>query len=349
MSSETTHYRRSLEELHQVASKFWPIELSEQEAELSIIPTLLETQDDFIAILSVKVSGLEGIFTILAASEMSANLFLKHLAILADVGGEKLERFNNEFSDLFPDRVIHYLWNGNSHEYTFTQLPLGVGLSNKKLKIDRDGFFKPQTLDDLYKDVIALLLVGGASTDPNTANVLAKCEISDYLGQPDKLATFIKQRYIWVSRITGGATSNTLGQLAQQFVDKYIQDNLDIKKVKIKPNGKIPGITHTEAGDERETSFDLVISKGKKYVAVEVSFQVTTNSVIERKSGQARSRYQQIEAAGHRIAYILDGAGNFQRESALNTILSHSHCSVAFSPNELDLLCQFIREYLVLE
>ncbi|QFS47783.1 hypothetical protein [Nostoc sphaeroides] len=30
-------------------------------------------------------------------------------------------------------------------------------------------------------------------------------------------------------------------------------------------------------------------------VGIEVSFQVTTNSVIERKAGQAKSRFEQIE------------------------------------------------------
>ncbi len=81
-------------------------------------------------------------------------------------------------------------------------------------------------------------------------------------------------------------------------------------------------------------------------MALEVSFQVTTNSVIERKAGQARSRFQQIEKAGYKIAYILDGAGNFQRENALETICTHSHCTVAFSRSELKVLCQFIQEYL---
>jgi hypothetical protein len=92
------------------------------------------------------------------------------------------------------------------------------------------------------------------------------------------------------------------------------------------------------------TSFDLVVSKGKKYVAIEVGFQVTTNSVIERKSGQAQSRFIQAEKAGHKIAYVLDGAGNFQRETALRNICAYSHCTVAFSKKELEVLCQFLRE-----
>ncbi|MEC4984599.1 MAG: restriction endonuclease, partial [Oscillatoria sp. PMC 1076.18] len=88
-----------------------------------------------------------------------------------------------------------------------------------------------------------------------------------------------------------------------------------------------------------------VVSRQNKYVAIEISFQVTTNSVIERKAGQAKSRFEQINSAGYKIAYILDGAGNFQRENALSTLCFYSHCCVAFSQGELNVLCDFIKNY----
>ncbi|MGD1705189.1 hypothetical protein [Dapis sp. BLCC M229] len=71
-----------------------------------------------------------------------------------------------------------------------------------------------------------------------------------------------------------------------------------------------------------------------------------SNSVIERKGEQAKASYEQVEAAGHKIAYVIDGAGNFQRQSALQTICLHSHCTVALSKNELSILCDFLRNYL---
>ncbi len=42
----------------------------------------------------------------------------------------------------------------------------------------------------------------------------------------DELERFVRQRYIWVSRITGGATANTLGQLAQTYVKGYLEEKL---------------------------------------------------------------------------------------------------------------------------
>jgi hypothetical protein len=76
-----------------------------------------------------------------------------------------------------------------------------------------------------------------------------------------------------------------------------------------------------------------------------VSFQVTTNSTIERKAGQAQARYELLKQAGHRIAYVIDGAGNFERQAALGAICRFSDCVVAFTPDEIGVLIDFLREY----
>jgi len=344
------HYRRSVEDLEKVASKFWPDEISEKEAQISIIPLLTETQDTFVSILSVPVSDLQKIFTIVEASTMPANLFLKHLMILADFGGEMLQRLCREFRNLFPYKNLSYIWivNGQSEErtYTFIALPDTKTLNNQKLGISGKKLLEKQPLTDLHKDIIAILLLGSMATDPQLAHLLSKCEISHYVGQPERLDRYIRQRYIWVSRITGGSQSNSLGQIAQEFVRRFLAEELETIGVEIISNGTMPYVRHSENEKARATNFDLVVKKNDKYVAIEISFQVTTNSVIERKAGQARSRYEQIELAGYKIAYVLDGSGNFQRHRALQTICNYSHCTVAFSRSELRLLCQFISDYL---
>jgi hypothetical protein len=324
---------------------FWPSELSEEAAKLSVIPLLLETQDKFIAILSVPVPDLRNLFQIVNESTFTGNLFLKHLVVLADFGGEPLQRINSNFNKMFPLGKMEYLWNEERHIYSFQKLPV-THLTNHRMSISSKQLLKEQKLDELLQDVAAILIFGSACTNEETAEILSKCEIGDYLGEPEKLERFIKQRYIWVSRITMGSRSNNLGQLAQQFVLEYLKRNLGVANATFYSNGKIPGITHTDEQTNRLTSFDIVVHKEGRYVAIEVSFQVTTNSVIERKAGQSQARYNQIEDAGYRIAYVLDGAGNFQRETALATICSYSHCNVAFSRSELDTLCEFIRGYL---
>lgn len=338
------NYRRSFEELDVLASKFWPREISEKEAEISVIPLLLDTQEQFISILKIETDDIESIFNIVGETTLRSNLFVKHLAILADFGGESLSRISREFKDLFPTGVLNYNWKGTIKSYIFRALPKQK-MNNGSLKIDGKKLLEKGVLSDLQRDAIAILLFGSAYSEDisKTALALAKCQIGDFLGKPAELEAFIRQRYIWVSKITGGATSNSLGQLAQQFVKSYIEEHLGISTVKVKTTGRLPGVTHTDTETGRNTSFDLVVTDGKRYVAIEVSFQVTTNSVIERKSSQARARYEQIEAAGHKIAYVLDGAGNFQRDSALRVICSYSHCTVALKISEFDVLCDFLR------
>lgn len=332
--------------------KFWPVELSEKEAKLSVIPKLVETQDDFIALLGVAVRRIEDLIDIVNLSALTGNLFLKHLMVLSDFGGELIQRTNREFSRLFPTGKLEYLWREEGETsprtYQFKALP-ARGLSNKKLNLLGRALLDKAPLTPLQEDITVLLLLGSAATDPEVASILSKCEVGNYLGLPAELDRFVRQRYIWVSRITGGAQSNTLGQLAQRYVYEYIETNLRLDGVNLSANGHVPNVRHTLGGDPRETTFDIVVSRDERYVAIEVSFQVTTNSVIERKSAQAQARYTQIESAGARIAYVLDGAGNFQRRSALRTLCDYSHCTVAFSPAELNLLCEFIREYLTLD
>ena len=73
-----------------------------------------------------------------------------------------------------------------------------------------------------------------------------------------------------------------------------------------------------------------------------MSFQVTTNSTIERKANEAENRYRDMHSAGHLVAYVVDGAGNFQRSSAVTKICDNSDCTVAYSDEELSVLASFI-------
>ena len=68
------NYQRTFEELEEVASKFWPSELSELEARLSIIPLLLKTQDEFVSILGVNPRELDKLFEIVEASSLPHRL-----------------------------------------------------------------------------------------------------------------------------------------------------------------------------------------------------------------------------------------------------------------------------------
>ena len=87
----------------------------------------------------------------------------------------------------------------------------------------------------------------------------------------------------------------------------------------------------------------LGLHRNDNHFGIEVSFQFTTNSVIERKAGQAKERADRIHAAGHSVCYVLDGAGNINvRENAVRIICSYSDCTVALSAEEIGVLAEFM-------
>jgi len=331
------NYQRTIEELESKATLWWSPNLSQANANISITPKLLETQDDFLRIISLAKSSPFKVFDLLEASEFPANLFLKHLSVVTDYGGEPIQRLGRSFGSIFKSNnryVIDFIWNTKKFEYEFKALPIR-GLGNKKLFMDGDGLNQDKPLSDIYKDMIIVLMFGSTSTVSQEAG-LSKCEIGTLLGKSDILEKFVKQRYINVSRITGGATANSLGQLAQKEVVLYLKSSLP-KEYSIKSNGYIEL-------KERKIPFDVVISRNNKHIGIEISFQVTTNSTIERKAGQAADRLNTMHSNGYKIAYILNGAGNFQRQSALSTICHYSDCTVAYSDKEFEVLSNWIKE-----
>jgi hypothetical protein len=336
-------YKKTLADLEKVAIKWWPKALEEQVAQSSVIPKLIQTQDEFISILKLSGHTPEQIFDVLAASQLAPNLFLKHLVVLTDYGGELIKRLGKEFEDVFPEnpktkkRRLQFIFRGKTHHYTFKALPV-TGLSNAKLKIDGKAIVKATTLDDLYKDLIMVLLFGGVSTASAMA-ALERCDLGGLMGKPSEIDLYVKQKYIQVSRITTGASANSLGQIAQIYVADYLRSQLD-DSYTVQSNGRVKLKSYDS---DTGMPFDVVVKRGKRVVGVEVSFQVTSNSVIERKAALAEDRLAQMSKEGHFIAYVLDGAGNFSRSSALTTLCQSSDCTVAYSASELDTLVDFIQ------
>ncbi|MEQ1668842.1 MAG: hypothetical protein ABL868_10350, partial [Sulfuriferula sp.] len=300
-------YQRTIEELEEHAVKWWPKELEETVASASVIPTLLASQEQFICIL--KLSGIKPnqIFDVLSASGMPANLFLKHLAVLADYGGELIKRIGREFSSTFDidahtqKPVMRYIFKGEQHNYAFEALPT-KGLGNTKLKLDGIAITKPQPLSPLYRDLI-MILIHGATADVAHLAALEKCEIGSLLGDEVAIDRYIKEKYLHVSRITTGASTNHLGQIAQTWVLETLRKHLP-NNITIHRNGTIQLSGHDKASG---MPFDIVCEQGKTKIGLEVSFQVTTNSVIERKAGLAKSRQLLMHEHGYHIAYIVDG------------------------------------------
>lgn len=331
---------RDIDDLENHAFKFWPTALAEREQTTSIIPKLIESQEKFIGILYVADAlPIAWKDVLLATDGMPANLFLKHLIVLSDVGGEKLQRFRTNIRNFFPDGTMTFHWRDTEHVYEFQSLDINNNWTNGKLNVDGAGLARPANLTAAMEDVVMLLIHGSTSIEPGIPDdITEKCIIGSLIGRRRELDSFVRQRYIHVSRITGGATANTMGQLCQSYVRERL---MNVLKGWNFSRNKISGISHN-AG-RTDMSFDIVAqSPAGRCCAIEVSFQVTTNSTIERKAGQAAARQQLLHECGHKIAYVIDGAGNFQRRSALGAISAHSDCTVSFKDEELDALAAFL-------
>lgn len=336
-----SHYARTLNELREQAVLFWPPDLLKREAAVSVWPLLLQTQDKFINVLTLADSGPEAWKPLLVVSEeMTGNLFLKHLMVLSDLGGTALNNLT-PIGRYFPDGMMNYSWREEVRSYTFQAINCDTSLENKALHVDGAGMLKRLPLTPKMEDVAMLILHGGAAiNDTLPEDVKNKCVIATFLGQPAELNKFVRQRYIYLSRQIHGAASNKLGQVAQDYVIEHLKAALS--HWKFKRNGSIPGISQNQG--RTNTSFDIVaLSPTGQYIAIEVSFQFTANSVIERKAGQAVARKDLLHAHGHKICYVLDGAGNINvRTAAVGTLCANSDCTVALSANEIKHLAEYL-------
>lgn len=332
---------KSIDELEKNACKYWPEEIVKSAARFNPIPLLLETQDVFISILKCGNVSPFAWESVLRSSSISPNLFLKHLTVLSDIGGERLQRFAKDFDVLFPEKKMVFTWNNAEFEYKFHSL--SPRWSNSKLKIDKENLTTHSPLTNEIYDVVMLLLFGGHTSKPESLpeEIYEKCIIGELIGKTEELDKFVRQRYICVSKITAGSTANDCGHACEDScvarLKRYLPSHYHIG------GHTINGVTQN---DKDLTTFDIVVTNSHthKCCAIEISFQVTTNSVIERKSLLAKERQQLLHSHGHVVAYIIDGSGNFQRRNAVSTILKFSDCSVSFSDAGLKELADFIKK-----
>lgn len=341
-------YLRTIKDLEKVGCKWWPKEVRDEALKVSILQFLLDTQEKFISLLTLSdCTKPEKLFDLLDASDFEYHLFLKHIILLTDVGSEPIQRINTSFKEIFPNKELVYKLGRKEYTYVFSSLPIKGKPDNKKMQIDTMENLQATCKDkELCKDLIMLLIFGAASTTPRTRAILYKCNAFDFLGQECKIKQYVRENYIRVSRIIAGKTATDLGNVAQVYALNYLSDGLG-DNYNLVNNGTILGV---KLDDDKEATFDIVVDRKddegrfKKYVGIEVSFQETSNSVAERKGREAQARFRNTNNKRCYVAYIIDGAGNFSRPAAMNDMCNNSHCNVAYTPSEFDLLIEFIKE-----
>lgn len=116
-------HSRVYDELRKNGLMFWPSALATREKEASVVPRLIETQDKFISLLHVADKSPVTWKEVLPSTNgLPANLFLKHLMVLADLGGEPLNRLKPQIGAIFTERVMEYVWRDSDHSYRFKSM-----------------------------------------------------------------------------------------------------------------------------------------------------------------------------------------------------------------------------------
>ena len=334
-------FKRSIEELRDHAVLQWPDSILSEETNFSTLPLLLKTQDNFISILkSASKNPNSWKIALDNSEELNGSLFLKHLMVLSDLGGEALNKLP-PLSNYIKNSEMQFDWNGRSNSYKFSEIGDKCTLSNSALNVDSKNLIKGLDLTNRGYDVCMLLLFASQILD-NTlpTEVREKCIIGEFLGKPTDLDHFVKQRYLHVSKQTGGAKANALGNITQKYVGELLKNYLHNNWI-VKIDSFLPNVFHSKNRDE--TNFDVVVISPKhQYFGIEISFQVTTNSVIERKARESGSIMEAVHKAGHKICYVIDGAGNINiRTNAVKTLCEHSDCTVAVSEKEIKHLANY--------
>lgn len=342
---------KNLEELEKKAQKWWPQEVLQEIAPISPVELLLETFPRFRDVV-VQSRNVEEMIQKWKES-YPLNLLLKHIMVFTDVGGEVLQRVSKDRRNLFPDarfdaRVGDIII---PIQMVFPKDKFGndVGLSNKTLGVDGESLariFEPNRTipqEEAVTSAIYFLCYSSFASNPDLADTFRKCNFASFLGggDPESFDKACQTKYIEVSRITGGASANASGQVCQARVKKYLEEKLKGCPIKIETNARreIGGTAHT-------SDIFLEHAETGKAVGIEVAFQVTTNSTIERKANESEQRYKDFERAWWFVAYVLDGIGNFQRKHACEKLIKFSHCTVPFTEEGLSLLAEFVKEAL---
>ncbi len=137
--------------------------MREREAEVSVLPLLLETQDKFISVLTLADTGPDAWKKFVDLSEqMKGNLFLKHLMVLSDFAGEALNKLP-PFKNYFKNGVMEYVWREKVYAYQFKVIHERTSLNNSALHVNGQSLIKGYALNEKMEDVIMLLLHAATS------------------------------------------------------------------------------------------------------------------------------------------------------------------------------------------
>jgi hypothetical protein len=202
----------------------------------------------------------------------------------------------------------------------------------------------------LLSDLFHVLCYGSVTDEFLNFSSFKRFRLAEICGKPEAVENYFESLYLDVSRQLTQISAQSGGSFLNDFVKSHLSAGFKCNSsIKWVANRRVPKTGDNRARELGGEQFDLVYivqpASGSKaiYVAIEVAFQETTNSVMERKARQACANFEHFERMGDKLCFVIDGAGYLSgRPKALRDIIQNSHFHVALKPEELTRLCQYM-------
>lgn len=310
-----------ISELMETGKWFW----SDDFIRPHVNPLLNELESSYKQILyTIENSEPMVIVDSLLDLEIKTSVLLKHIMILLDTSAETLDR---AAMYIFHKGISKLTLQGRSIEFNVLGPSYYKNMNNEAISKASLG---------LKRDLLNILSFASQSNEFRCFETFKSCRLFEIAGNPEALS----EHLLFLSL----RSSSQIKQLRAVDFGHQLESNY-IRKF-LKPILKEVNAEYTQGNRYYEQQFDNVIKKGDKYVIIEVAFQETTNSTLERKGKQAKNGlYDTVNNNNDKLVYIVDGAGYFKRKNALADLVTYSHLTCNVSDIGLSKLEKFLRGY----
>ena len=333
----------TLAELRETALLWWPEEIRKEVSSSSFKHAMMATFPLFQEIVreSDSIHSLiDNIRDFNNSNQLPANMFLRHCMLFADIGWESMKKwFGETYEEMFPNGKFA----SQNFEFKMPRLTQSkIRTSSSHIKKSFDYKLKVDNLEQIIA-AIRLLFLGSDSSMIQ----LGKCNLAIYLEDDDGslFRSDAMTKYIHVSKQTSGAEATSSGDLLEKRIAiNPVTDFLNHHY----PELNVFQCQNYAFNDEQEMVSDcwFVNSDNGYSVAVEVSFQETTNSVIERKRKDAENR-RNLFPPECKSAFVIDGVGSIDhRPKAVEEILNNADIVVSAREDEILRLAKYIGDWL---
>ena len=329
-------------ELSDRALLWWPVDVRAKAVAASFKDAMLATFSIFKKTLRDAKdldSLIEKVTELNKNGELPANIFLRHCMLFTNLGWEAIMKwFGDTYDVMFPGQKFE----AGDVQFGMPKVTkAGVRISSAHIQQSYTYELPTDKLEQILA-CIKLLFMGSHSSWIQ----LERCYLSIYFDDEDG-GLFLDDaatKYIEVSKQTSGAESAGSGSILETMVaiepiKEYLKSHFP--ELVFVTKRRDPKIADGMVSDQW-----FINEENNHAVAVEVSFQETTNSTFSRKTKDAENR-KNLFTSNLKSAFVIDGVGSLEhRKQECGSIISHADIVVSAREDEIERLADYIGEWL---